>query len=67
MAAVQGRAVKRWGKSLASRQRGSKRTGRTGVGGVEEATVVTGASVMGSRRFSMGILASETCSMTSLN
>jgi hypothetical protein len=64
---VQGRAVKRLGKSLASGAMGSGRLGRTGVGGAGEATTVMGASTMGSRRFSMGVSVSGTCLTTSSN
>jgi hypothetical protein len=41
--------------------------GRTGVGGVGEVIMVTGASAIGSRRFSTEMSASGTCLMTSLN
>jgi hypothetical protein len=64
---VQGRIVKRCGKSLASGAKGSERLERIGVGGAGEVMIATGASVMGGRRFSTRISASRTCSMTSLN
>jgi hypothetical protein len=40
---------------------------RMGVGRAGEATMVMGASTMGSGRFSIGISASGTCLITSLN
>jgi hypothetical protein len=64
---VQGRAVKRWRKSLASRVIGSRRSGRMGVAGAEEAMMVMGASVIGGRRFSIGMSARETRLTTSSN
>ena len=70
MARVQKGAAQRCGKSLFSTKvswmgRGS--TGRMGVGRAGDTMVVTGASIMGGGRFSIGMSTSGTWSTTFLN